>query len=162
MLGKKCSNEVFPPKTWQVSRSSPVTPGAETHHILFFQCQPDRTIATHLCPVFFFRVDSYWMMDGAVSSCFPLMFGFWIIPELSVVVLGGFCSNLVCFCHTAMKDSLLVLACLWGWLISTGAGVRGRLSTTGPRALQLYLHLHIIFMGSIRMCRIHHFCIKNK
>lgn len=63
-----------------------------------------------LVPVFFFRVDSRWMIDGAVSSCFPLMFGLWIIPELSVVVLGGFCSNLVCFCHTAMKDSLLVLA----------------------------------------------------
>lgn len=60
--------------------------------------------------LFFFGADSCWMMDEAVSSCFPLMFGLCIIPQLSVVVLGGFCSNPMCFSHTVMKDSLLVLA----------------------------------------------------
>lgn len=80
-----------------------------SHPVFPVPARSDNSNAS-LVPVFFFRVDSRWMIDGAVSSCFPLMFGIWIIPELSVAVLGGFCSNLVCFCHTAMKDSLLVLA----------------------------------------------------
>lgn len=45
--------------------------------------------------VFFFGVDSLWMMDGSSVLPFPLMFGLGIIPPLSVAVLGGFCCNLV-------------------------------------------------------------------
>lgn len=63
--------------------------------------------------VFFFGVDSLWMMDGSSVLPFPLMFGLGIIPPLSVAVLGGFGCNLVGgggLCHTAMKGSLLVLA----------------------------------------------------
>lgn len=36
---------------------------------------------------------------GRASHCSPLMFGLWIIL-LSVVVWGGFASNLAGFCHT--------------------------------------------------------------
>lgn len=96
-----------------------VTSGVDTHHFLLCQCQRGRTIAAHLVSVFFFGADSCWMTDEAVSSCFPLMFGLWIIPQLSVVVLVGFCSNLMCFCHTAMKDSLLGLAQCWSWVTGT-------------------------------------------
>lgn len=98
----------------------PVTSGIKIHHILFFSCQWGWTVAAHLVPCV--CLQGGFLLDDRWSSVlpFPLMFGLWIIPQLSVVVLGGFCSNL-CFCHTAMKDSPLVLALRWGWLEGTGA-----------------------------------------
>ena len=65
---------------------------------------------THLAPVFFFGVDPRWMIDEAAPSRFPLIFGFCVNPRLSAGVVGGFCSDSMCFCHSAMRDSLLVLA----------------------------------------------------
>ena len=101
---------------------SPVASGIAAHHILFPLCQRGWTIAAHLIPCVFLR--GGFLLDDRWSGV--LLFPLWCLdsglsPQLSVVVFGGFCSNLVCFCHTAMKDSLLVLARCWSWLTGTGA-----------------------------------------
>lgn len=44
---------------------SPVTAGSETHHILFFQCQPGRTIAVHRALVF---LQGGFLLDDPRSS----------------------------------------------------------------------------------------------
>ena len=101
-----CENEwlkqLFNPIASQVSRLVPLWFTSHLRHwtlnILLFLCQLGWTIVAHFAPVFFFGVDSCWMTDEAASSCFPLIFGLWIIPELSVVDFGGYCSNLMCFC----------------------------------------------------------------
>lgn len=85
---------------------SPVTSGVETHHVFLVPARSDNSGASRPC-VF---LQGAFLLDDRWSSVlpFPLMFGLWIIPQLSVVVLGGYCSNLMGFCHTAMKDSLLI------------------------------------------------------
>lgn len=106
---------------------SPVTSGIETHHILFFPVPAGLDNACASPPRVFlwggFPLDDGW------SSVLP--FPLWCLGSaLSLgsvwLFFGGFGSNPMCFCHTARRDSLLVLARRWGWRAGAPCGRRGR------------------------------------